>query len=91
MNIENVQTKNDLSLRLKRLEGQMRGIADMVEQNRDCREVMQQISAARAALQATAIAFAEDYMQECMRERADLSAEENKILVDDMINLLKKV
>lgn len=91
MILENVQTKTDLNLRLKRLEGQVRGISDMVDQNRDCREIMQQLSAARAALQATAIAFAEDYMQQCMQKRGSQSVKTDQAMIEDMISLLKKL
>lgn len=42
--------KKDLVLRLKRVEGQLRGIQSMIEADEDCEKVAQQISASRRAL-----------------------------------------
>lgn len=48
--IENERHKRDLVLRLKRVEGQLRGIQAMIGEGRDCERVTQQLSAARRAL-----------------------------------------
>jgi DNA-binding FrmR family transcriptional regulator len=48
--IENERHKQDLVLRLKRIEGQLRGIQAMIGEDRDCERVTQQLSAARHAL-----------------------------------------
>src|SRR3990172_5186657 len=48
--IANERHKRDLVLRLKRVEGQLRGIQAMIEQDCDCERVTQQLSAARRAL-----------------------------------------
>jgi DNA-binding FrmR family transcriptional regulator len=48
--IRDERHKKDLVLRLKRVEGQLRGIQAMVEQGADCERVTQQLSAARRAL-----------------------------------------
>ena len=45
--------KKDLVLRLKRIEGQLRGIQAMIEGSSDCDQVAQQIAAARKALDKT--------------------------------------
>ena len=42
--------KKDLVLRLRRVEGQLRGIQSMIEEGADCEKVTQQLSAARRAL-----------------------------------------
>ena len=48
--IQDKRHKQDLVLRLKRVEGQLRGIQAMVEEGSDCERVTQQLSAARRAL-----------------------------------------
>lgn len=48
--IENQQHRRELVLRLKRVEGQVRGIQAMIEAGSDCEKVTQQLSAARRAL-----------------------------------------
>lgn len=46
----NVDTQRDVVNRLKRIEGQIRGLIDMVQTERSCEEVAQQMSAARKAM-----------------------------------------
>jgi DNA-binding FrmR family transcriptional regulator len=48
--INNERHKRELVLRLKRVEGQLRGIQAMIEKDSDCERVTQQLSAARRAL-----------------------------------------
>jgi DNA-binding FrmR family transcriptional regulator len=48
--IRDEQHKKELTLRLKRIEGQLRGIQAMIEKGADCEQVTQQLSAARRAL-----------------------------------------
>jgi DNA-binding FrmR family transcriptional regulator len=48
--IRDERHKNDLVLRLKRVEGQLRGIQGMIASGEDCEKVAQQISASRRAL-----------------------------------------
>lgn len=51
--IEDQQHRRELILRLKRVEGQLRGIQSMIESGDDCERVTQQLSAARRALDKT--------------------------------------
>ena len=48
--IQDEKHKNSLVMRLKRIEGQLRGIQAMIEAGADCEQVVQQISASRKAL-----------------------------------------
>lgn len=50
MSIGNQQDKAAMMLRLKRVEGQLRGIQKMIEEDADCERVAQQMSAARKGL-----------------------------------------
>lgn len=51
--IRDAQHKKDLILRLKRVEGQLRGIQAMIEADEDCEKIAQQISASRRGLDKT--------------------------------------
>ena len=51
--------------RLSRIEGQIRGINAMVEQESDCREVLRQLIAVRASIQSTTRFFLESVVEEC--------------------------
>ena len=54
--------------RLKRIEGQVRGIARMVDDDAYCIDVLTQVSAATKALQAVALGLLEDHLGHCVRE-----------------------
>ena len=54
--------------RLARMEGQVRGIQQMVDQERYCIDVLTQISAATRALQSVALELLDDHLGHCVRE-----------------------
>ena len=63
----NVTTKEELQKRLRRIEGQVRGVARMVEDDRYCVEVITQLAAVRAALDAVALHLLEDHTRGCVQ------------------------
>jgi len=56
--------------RLTRIEGQVRGIARMVDEDSYCIDILTQVSAATKALQAVALGLLEDHLSHCVREAA---------------------
>jgi CsoR family transcriptional regulator, copper-sensing transcriptional repressor len=62
------QEKDDYLKRLRRIEGQVRGIARMVEQDGYCIDVLTQVSAATKALQAVALGLMDEHLKHCVRE-----------------------
>jgi DNA-binding FrmR family transcriptional regulator len=60
-------TKDQLLKRLARIEGQVRGVAGMVEDDRYCIDVLTQINAARAALDQVALGLLDDHARKCLR------------------------
>lgn len=54
--------------RLKRLEGQVRGLQRMVEDERSCKEILTLLSGVRSALDATADVILEHYLETCQSE-----------------------
>jgi CsoR family transcriptional regulator, copper-sensing transcriptional repressor len=59
-------TKDQLLARLRRIEGQIRGIEGMVEDNRYCIDVLTQINAAQAALDKVALGLLDDHAHHCV-------------------------
>lgn len=55
----------DITQRLKRVEGQIRGLQRMVEGQRDCEAILTQLMAARAALDRVGLLIAGDFLREC--------------------------
>ncbi len=58
--------KADLIKRLKRIEGQTRGVQKMVEENRTCEEVLSQLNAINEAVRSVSVIVCERYAMECM-------------------------
>jgi CsoR family transcriptional regulator, copper-sensing transcriptional repressor len=59
-------SKGAIRKRLRRIEGQVRGIHGMVEDDRYCIDVLQQISAVQAALDKVALALVDDHTRHCL-------------------------
>jgi DNA-binding FrmR family transcriptional regulator len=98
MKIKDSEIKERLILRLRRIEGQVRGVQGMLEEERDCREIMQQLGAIHSAVQSTSRVFLQDYATTCLAEMEDsdtLNAGKTQKtnrekLVQEMIVLLDK-
>lgn len=58
--------KDDLLRRLRRIEGQVRGLQQMIDDDRYCIDVLTQISAATKALQSVALGLLDDHMRHCV-------------------------
>ena len=56
--------------RLRRVEGQIRGIAKMVEDDKYCIDILTQVSAATRALQSVALGLVEDHLGHCVTQAA---------------------
>ena len=59
-------TKDQLQNRLARVEGQVRGVSRMVEEDRYCIDVLTQISAVQAALDKVALGLMDDHARHCV-------------------------
>jgi CsoR family transcriptional regulator, copper-sensing transcriptional repressor len=73
-------TKQQLLERLARIEGQIRGVSRMVEQDRYCIDILTQITAAQAALDKVALGLLDDHANHCVvgakaNERGEKTAE----------------
>jgi DNA-binding FrmR family transcriptional regulator len=74
--------------RLSRIEGQVRGIARMVERDEYCVDILQQTAALRAAVDAISILILEDHVQGCVRTAAE-RGEADKY-VDEVIDVVRR-
>ena len=78
------EDKDQLLKRLRRIEGQTRGIQAMVSDDRWCPDILQQIAAVRAALDKVALQLAEGHAQHCMAEGADDPARREEMTTELM-------
>ena len=81
------EIKSDLVVRLRRVEGQVRGVQRMLENDRGCHEVLQQLSAVRAALQNASLIFARRYALQCLQRTDEVTNEE---LIEQLLAVLSK-
>ncbi len=71
-------TKEQLNKRLARIEGQVRGVSRMVDEDRYCIDVLTQISAIQAALDKVALGVLADHVDHCVvHGHGDRTPEEN--------------
>ena len=64
------QDKEAYLRRLRRIEGQVRGLQKMVEQDKYCIDILTQVSAATKALQSVALGLMEDHLAHCVTHAA---------------------
>jgi DNA-binding FrmR family transcriptional regulator len=60
------QNKNSYLVRLRRIEGQIRGLQRMVEDDKYCIEILTQVAAATKALQSVALGLLEEHLSHCV-------------------------
>ncbi|MCB2412714.1 metal-sensitive transcriptional regulator [Demequina sp. TTPB684] len=70
--------KADLLKRLNRIEGQVRGIARMVDDDKYCIDVLTQVSATSRALHSVALILLDDHMSHCLVEAARVGGVEQE-------------
>ena len=66
-----VGNKSALQARLRKIEGQVRGVARMVEDDAYCIDVLTQVSATTKALEAVALALLDDHLMHCVAEATE--------------------
>lgn len=75
--------KDDYRKRLRRIEGQVRGLQRMVEEDTYCIDILTQVSAATKALQSVAIGLLEEHMGHCVVEAANAGGKEADMKVKE--------
>ncbi len=78
------EEKQKIINRLKRLEGQVRGLQKMVEDDRDCHDILTLLSGVRSALNATGDVILEAYLSKCQAE-----LQEGQSKLPDLITAVK--
>jgi DNA-binding FrmR family transcriptional regulator len=81
-------SKADLSKRLRRLEGQVRGVQKMLEEDRDCQEIVQQLAAVRSAAHQANLILVRSYAAECMASSTRDTAQQ---AINDLVDVLTRI
>lgn len=80
--------KEELRKRLHRLEGQVRGVNKMLDDERGCKEIVQQLSAIRAAAHQASLLVIRAYAQECLLPSE--TSQPDGATIDNLIQVLSK-
>ena len=71
--------KKDLQDRLKRIEGQIRGLQRMVDEDQYCIDILTQLSSVQAALKAVGMGLLDDHVRHCVRDSIEQGSGDQKI------------
>ncbi len=74
--------------RLRRIEGQVRGLQHMVEEDRSCSEIMVQIASVHEALRAVARELMRDHLRHWVRQAVREGGEPAQKILDDLLDLI---
>lgn len=88
-----IDQKDELLKRLRRAEGQVRGVHRMVEEDAYCIDILTQVSAATKALERVALALLDDHLSHCVAQAAaeggEVAAEKLKEASDAIARLVR--
>lgn len=77
--------------RLKRIEGQVRGLTKMVEGDRYCIDILQQISAVTRALQGVALHLLEEHMEHCVVDAVTAGGAERELKLKEAAQAIARL
>ena len=77
--------------RLRKIEGQVRGIQRMIDDDRYCIDVLDQIAAVRHALDAVALGMVDDHVRHCVVEAAAADADLAELRLTDALHAMRRL
>ena len=83
-------TRDQLLKRLARVEGQVRGVTRMVQEDRYCIDVLTQVAAAQAALQKIALGLLDEHVRHCMHGTGSAPADPDR-QVDELMGAVGRL
>ncbi len=86
------ETKTSVGKRLRRIEGQVRGVAGMVDDERYCVDILTQIAAIRAALQKVEEEVLRDHVSHCVADAfAGGNADEQRAKIAELVDTVGRM
>jgi DNA-binding FrmR family transcriptional regulator len=77
------ENRGAIQKRLRRIEGQVRGLQRMVDEDRYCIDVLEQVSAATRALQAVALELLDDHLAHCVADAVTTGGDEATVKLNE--------
>ena len=84
-------SKDDHLKRLQRIEGQVRGIARMVENDKYCIDILTQVSAATKALQSVALGLLDEHLSHCVVDAARAGGAEQDVKLKETSDAISRL
>ena len=84
------EVKQSLLIRLRRIEGQIRGLQKMVEEDRYCADIMTQISSVHEALRSVGRELMRNHLKHCATSAIKASGEEAEVMYDELVDMMFK-
>ena len=81
--------KQQLQTRLRRIEGQVRGVARMIDEDKYCVDVVTQVAAIQAALDKVSLGLLDGHIRGCVREEIEAGGGDAK--VDELLQVMDRV
>ncbi|MGM0602680.1 MAG: metal-sensitive transcriptional regulator [Bacillota bacterium] len=89
MNSLSEEDKKNLDLRLRRIEGQVRGLQRMIKEDKYCVDILTQINASRGALKKVALKVLDKHINGCVRNAISDEKGEQEI-IDELLDVIDK-
>jgi DNA-binding FrmR family transcriptional regulator len=86
-----IQRKDDYLKRLRRIEGQARGLQRMVEDEKYCIDILTQVSAMTKALQAVSLGLLEEHLSHCVVDAARTGESEGRAKIDEAVDAIARL
>lgn len=83
-----LENKNDILKRLKRIEGQVKGIQRMIEEEKNCVDILTQIAAIRAAINKAGSIVLQRYSKNCMLN--SFNSENKEEVLEELLDTIQK-
>jgi CsoR family transcriptional regulator, copper-sensing transcriptional repressor len=85
------ERRDELQTRLRRIEGQIRGLQRMLDEDRYCIDVLTQISSATRALQGVAVSLLDEHVRHCVRDAIEDGATSADTKVDEALEVIHRL
>ena len=84
-------SKDDVLLRLRRIEGQVRGLQRLVDEDTWCIDVLTQISSVTKALQGVGVGLLDDHIRHCVREAVQKNGREGDERIEEVVLAIQRL
>jgi len=90
MNFDNPKSKDSIQQRLRKIEGQVRGVQNMIREDRSCEDIIQQMTSIRAAVQSASVYILQEHAVDCLLNK-DYDRKDREEFVRSLSSLFGKI